>query len=214
MYPLHSRSEAPPQLPAFAVMTGPADRGRIPLRPDSAASFPKNLIFIYLSKNPVNLSYFIEIYGNSVPPGNAVARAHSTACGRVGDARNCGQMRRSKPMGRRRRPRRRDRLRPVPIDDQHPRQEAIPLPWTDFPAQKRKAHPYFDSCPFLYHYLIGNEIEKDRKQIQSIVTARKMTKWTSFSEPGNLQRRSIQKANSKRRMAHAWRRGSCCVWRF
>ena len=60
-----SRGAAPPQLPAFAVMAGSADRGRIPLRPRHGCAKTQDLIFIYLSKNPVNLSIFVEFFGNS-----------------------------------------------------------------------------------------------------------------------------------------------------
>ena len=66
---------SPPQLPAFAVMAGVSVHGRIPLRPDSAASFPNNLIAGYLSINPVNLSNFIEFFGNSLSPDEASGSA-------------------------------------------------------------------------------------------------------------------------------------------
>ena len=54
--------------PAFAVIAGAAGHGRIPLRCETAASFPKKKIFIYLSNNPVNLSIFIEFFRNSLIP--------------------------------------------------------------------------------------------------------------------------------------------------
>ena len=54
-----------PHLRAFAVIAGVADHGRILLRCADAASYPKKKFFIYLSKNPVNLSNFIEFFGNS-----------------------------------------------------------------------------------------------------------------------------------------------------
>ncbi len=56
-------------------MASVAIRGRIPLRPDSAASFPEKKIVSYLSKNPVNLSVFIEFFGNSLSSSEATGFA-------------------------------------------------------------------------------------------------------------------------------------------
>ena len=61
--------------PAFAVMARPSDRGRIPLRRDPSASNPRKKLSFNLSNNPVNLSNFIEIYGNSISPGEATGFA-------------------------------------------------------------------------------------------------------------------------------------------
>ena len=54
--------------PAFAVRARDAAHGRILLRSGSPASFPSNLIYGNLSKNPVNLSIFIEFFRNSSSP--------------------------------------------------------------------------------------------------------------------------------------------------
>ena len=80
-------------LRAFAVMAGVAVRGRIPLRPDSAASFPKQKIYRFLSKNPVNLSNFIEIYGNSIFSNETARLRHHTRLRPGQRDGNCGQMR-------------------------------------------------------------------------------------------------------------------------
>ena len=53
-----------PQIRAIAVTAGLKGYGRIPLRPDSAASFPRKKIAVYLPKNTVNLSKFIQLHGN------------------------------------------------------------------------------------------------------------------------------------------------------
>ena len=75
-----------PQFRAFSVIAGVSFHGRIPLRRDTASSFLKNLIFRNLQKNPVNLSIFIEFFGNyylhfarSAPrPGGGSIPASST----------------------------------------------------------------------------------------------------------------------------------------
>ena len=88
---------SPPQLPAFAVIAGAADRGRIPLRPDSAVesgrrsrfsrahlpafarvpapAIPRNFAH-FPSIIYGNLSNFIDIFRNSISaseaPGSAI----------------------------------------------------------------------------------------------------------------------------------------------
>ena len=64
-----------PHLRAFAVTAGRKGYGSIPLRPDSAASFPEKKIVSYLSKNPVNLSVFIEFFRNSLSSSEAIGSA-------------------------------------------------------------------------------------------------------------------------------------------
>ena len=77
-----SRPENPQRaalhFPAFAVMAGPADRGRILLRRDPSASFPKKFNFQKFTEKP---RQFIEFYGNSIflseATGSAIIRARA-----------------------------------------------------------------------------------------------------------------------------------------
>ena len=81
-----------PQIRAFAVIEWSAGRGRIPLRPDSAASYSRKKFTGKLSKNPVNLPKFIEFYGNSAPVRRAESRRHVDAaqtCAFTPNAGNC-----------------------------------------------------------------------------------------------------------------------------
>ena len=80
-------------LRAFAVIDGLKDHGRIPLRPDSAASYPVKKFVGNLSKNPVNLSIFIEFFGNSLSSSEATGSAiipESPESARAGNAGKCG----------------------------------------------------------------------------------------------------------------------------
>ena len=83
----------PPQLPAFPVIEGRADYGRISLRCGPAASFPSNLIFGNLSKNPVNLSIFIEFFRNSFFSERSDRLRHHIGIPLARASRKCGQLR-------------------------------------------------------------------------------------------------------------------------
>ena len=90
---------APPQLRAFAVTGKSGGRGRILPRPDFAASYSPEIICRYLSKNPVNLRKFIEIYGNSISASEALGGANHTEIPRIRADGICGEMRdRPRPM--------------------------------------------------------------------------------------------------------------------
>ena len=73
----------------------PRAMAQFPSRRGSATSFPNEKIFGNLSKNPVNLSIFTEIFGNSISAGEATGAfiiPEPPEAARTATAGKCGEM--------------------------------------------------------------------------------------------------------------------------